>query len=57
MSAPEAIGVDVGGTKIAALRVTSDGDVVARAARRTPADDEAATLTALDDGTRFRPNP
>ena len=33
----------------AALRVAADGDVVARATRRTPADDEAATLAALDD--------
>jgi glucokinase len=49
VSAPEAIGVDVGGTKIAALRVAPDGVVVARATRRTPADDEAATLAALDD--------
>ena len=49
VSAPEAVGVDVGGTKIAALRVAADGDVVARATRRTPADDEAATLAALDD--------
>ena len=49
MSAPEAIGVDVGGTKIAALRVAAEGAVVARATRRTPAEDEAATLAALDE--------
>ena len=49
MSAPQAIGVDVGGTKIAALRVSADGTVVARATRGTPAADEAATLSAIDD--------
>ncbi len=35
-----AIGVDVGGTKTAALRVRADGTVLARAQRPTPADDE-----------------
>jgi glucokinase len=49
VSAPEAIGVDVGGTKIAVLRVAAEGDVVARATRRTPAEDEAATLAVLDE--------
>lgn len=49
MSAPEAIGVDVGGTKIAVLRVAAEGGVVARATRRTPAEDEDATLAALDE--------
>ncbi|HEX5936693.1 MAG TPA: ROK family protein [Actinomycetota bacterium] len=49
MSAPQAIGVDVGGTKIAALRVSAEGTVETRATRRTPAADESATLSAIDD--------
>ena len=48
-AAPQAIGVDVGGTKIAALRVSADGTVSARATRRTPATDQAATLSAIDE--------
>ena len=43
----EAIGVDVGGTKIAALRLGADGAILARAERPTPARDPAATLEAI----------
>jgi glucokinase len=43
----EAIGIDVGGTKINAFRVTRDGTVAERTSRPTPADDEAATLSAM----------
>jgi glucokinase len=46
-SAPAAIGVDVGGTKVAALRVRPDGDVLAREIVPTPADDGEATLEAM----------
>ena len=43
----EAIGIDVGGTKINAFRVARDGTVAERTSRPTPADDEAATLSAM----------
>ena len=42
-----AIGVDVGGTKTAALRVLPDGTVLARAQRPTPADDEDAICEGM----------
>jgi glucokinase len=42
-----AAGVDVGGTKIVALRVGADGTELARAVRPTPADDMTATLDGL----------
>jgi glucokinase len=42
-----AIGVDVGGTKTAALRVRADGTVLARAQRPTPADDEDAICEGM----------
>jgi glucokinase len=48
-AAPQAIGVDVGGTKIAALRVSADGTVSARAKHRTPAADQVATLSAIEE--------
>ena len=41
----EAIGLDVGGTKINAFRVARDGMIVERSSTTTPADDEAATLS------------
>jgi len=44
---PEVVGVDVGGTKIAALRMTPDGQVLERAERSTPADDAQGILTSL----------
>lgn len=43
----QAIGVDVGGTKTAALRIDERGGIVARSARATPARDGAATLAAV----------
>jgi len=46
-AAVQAAGVDVGGTKIVALRVRGDGTELARAVRPTPADDMAATLEDL----------
>ena len=44
---PQAVGIDVGGTKIVALRVTSEGKELARSVRPTPADDMDATLATL----------
>jgi len=43
----QAIGVDIGGTKAAAVRVESDGGVLARAVLDTPADDVPALLAAM----------
>jgi glucokinase len=40
----EAIGIDVGGTKINAFRVARDGEILDRKKVPTPADDEEATL-------------
>ena len=44
---PRAVGIDVGGTKIAAGVVAEDGTVLDRTRVPTPPDDEAATLAAL----------
>jgi glucokinase len=44
-----AVGIDVGGTKIAALRVDRAGNVLARDVRPTPARDQVATLAAMGD--------
>jgi glucokinase len=44
---PQAIGVDVGGTKVNALRVSATGEVLARAHHLTPSDDMQATLEGL----------
>ena len=43
----EAIGIDVGGTKINAFRVTRDGTIVARSSAPTPAHDEERTLATM----------
>ncbi len=47
-----AIGIDVGGTKIAALLVGRDGSVLTREVRHTPADDQQATLDAMVEAAR-----
>jgi glucokinase len=47
-----AIGIDVGGTKIAALLVGRDGSVLAREIRHTPAEDQQATLDAMVGAAR-----
>jgi glucokinase len=47
VSTDRAIGVDVGGTKIAAGIVTRDGGVEARTERPTPTDSEEAVVEAL----------
>jgi glucokinase len=44
---PHALGIDIGGTKIAAGVVTGDGRILDRTRVPTPPDDEAATLAAL----------
>ena len=54
---PHAIGLDIGGTKIAGGVVTDSGRVLDRARVPTPPDDQAATLAALFsvlDGLRAR---
>jgi glucokinase len=54
---PRAIGVDIGGTKIAAGVVAEDGRILDRVRVPTPPDDEPATLAALHavvDGLRDR---
>ena len=43
----QAIGIDVGGTKTAALRVSAEGEILAREALATPADDMQATLDTM----------
>ncbi len=43
----QAIGIDVGGTKIAGFRVARDGTVLDRATAPTPADDPEATLASM----------
>jgi glucokinase len=44
-----AVGIDVGGTKIAAMRVDREGRILARETIVTPAEDMAATLDAMVD--------
>jgi glucokinase len=47
-----AIGIDVGGTRTAAVRIDADGDVLARAMRPTPADDQEATIARMIEVAR-----
>lgn len=47
MGEGEAIGLDVGGTKVNALRVTRDGKVLDRSTAPTPAKDQEATLATM----------
>jgi glucokinase len=44
----EAVGVDVGGTKTAALRVNDVGKVLGRSVRATPAEDPEATMATIE---------
>ncbi len=48
----DAIGLDVGGTKTAAARVSADGSILARATLPTPADDMVATLDTILEAAR-----
>ena len=43
----QALGIDVGGTKINAFRVARNGEILDRAQVPTPADDEDATLVSM----------
>lgn len=43
----EAVGIDVGGTKVNAFRVARDGTIVARSGEPTPATDEEQTLETM----------
>lgn len=52
VSEGEAVGLDVGGTKINAFRIARDGSVLDRRSVPTPADDEEATLAAVIDLAR-----
>lgn len=47
--ADQALGIDVGGTKIETLRVTRDGTVLGRTRVSTPAEDPEATIGAMID--------
>jgi glucokinase len=49
VSAGEGTGVDVGGTKIAALRVAATGDILDRTVAPTPAEDQEATLSVMEE--------
>ena len=53
----EAIGIDVGGTKINAFRVTRDGTIAERTSKPTPAADESATLSAMIELARALTTP
>jgi glucokinase len=44
-----AVGIDIGGTKVAGLRVAEDGSVLDRQERPTPADDVGATVEVVTD--------
>jgi glucokinase len=46
-SRPQAIGIDIGGTKIAAGVVTADGHIIEDVVSPTPMDDDPATLSAM----------
>jgi glucokinase len=49
VSAGIAIGVDIGGTKTAALRVSGKGEVLDRSIHPTPAEDQDATLDTIEE--------
>src|SRR4029077_9327753 len=49
---PQALGVDVGGTKVDAVRIDAGGRVLARAVLPTPAADTHATLETLIEALR-----
>jgi glucokinase len=55
--AGQAIGIDVGGTKIAAVRVGREGSILDRASRGTPADDPDATIAEMIDVARVLRTP
>ena len=50
--AAHAIGIDVGGTRTAVVRIDASGAVLARATRPTPADDQEATVAGMIEAAR-----
>ena len=48
MSARQAVGIDIGGTKIAAIRIAADGEIRARTVMSTPATDQTAAMPAIE---------
>ena len=48
MSDREAVGVDIGGTKIAASRISAEGEILAATVIPTPANDQSAALPAIE---------
>jgi glucokinase len=50
--ADQALGIDVGGTKIEALRVARDGSILGRSRAVTPADDPEATIAAMVEAAK-----
>jgi glucokinase len=48
VSARQAVGIDIGGTKIAAMRISAEGDIRARTLIPTPATDQAAAMPAIE---------
>jgi glucokinase len=47
-----AIGIDVGGTRTAAIRIDANGTTLARETRPTPADDQESTIVEMIDAAR-----
>ena len=48
MSERLAVGVDIGGTKIAAIRISPEGEITASTVRPTPAADQTAAMPAIE---------
>jgi glucokinase len=48
----QGVGIDVGGTKTAAVRIAHDGEILAREILPTPADDMQATLDTMIEAAR-----
>lgn len=48
MSDRQAVGIDIGGTKIAAVRISAEGEILAGTVIPTPAKDQSAALPAIE---------
>jgi predicted NBD/HSP70 family sugar kinase len=48
VSARQAVGIDIGGTKIAALRISAAGEIRSRCVIPTPATDPSAAMPAIE---------
>jgi glucokinase len=46
-----AVGIDIGGTKIAAVRISPEGEISERIVRPTPATDQTAAMPAIEAAT------